>query len=118
MHTQSMLLCPYSWSLIQVCIGDEDCNVDEVTEFIESKISHAELESSIGFELTYRLSAQQVHKFTNLFKGLETNMYKLKLSSFGVIAPTLGETFLKISGNSLSQKHTEASLEKLQSKCY
>lgn len=89
---------------IQVCVADENCNADEVTDFLKDNIPNVELENIVGSELTYRLPVQHVHKFTNLFKALESQMDTLKLSSFGVSAPTLRETFLKISGHTVERR--------------
>ncbi|XP_032585865.2 phospholipid-transporting ATPase ABCA1 isoform X2 [Drosophila mojavensis] len=87
-----------------VCVADENCNADEVTDFLKDNIPNVELENIVGSELTYRLPVQHVHKFTNLFKALESQMDTLKLSSFGVSAPTLRETFLKISGHTVERR--------------
>ncbi|XP_030238866.1 phospholipid-transporting ATPase ABCA1, partial [Drosophila navojoa] len=87
-----------------VCVADEDCSADEVTDFLKDNIPNVELENILGSELTYRLPVQHVHKFTNLFKALEGQMDTLKLSSFGVSAPTLRETFLKISGHTVERR--------------
>ena len=99
-------------------MGLDDCDVEEVTKFLEHRIPHIVLENVISLDITYRLPVQDVHKFTKLFNSLERNLEKLKLSSFGVNAPTLGETFLKISGNNFVRKRTERSLQMADGKRY
>ncbi|XP_064536013.1 ATP-binding cassette sub-family A member 2 isoform X2 [Drosophila montana] len=94
-----------------VCVVLEDCDDHEVTKFLRNHINDAELESVTDTELTYRLPVESVHKFTSLFKAMESRLEKLKISSFGVSAPTLGETFMKIGNEKIGSARTLDSME-------
>ncbi|XP_030566359.1 ATP-binding cassette sub-family A member 3 isoform X2 [Drosophila novamexicana] len=94
-----------------VCVTLEDCDEPEVTNFLRNHINAVELESVTDTELTYRLPVESVHKFTNLFRAMESKLAKLKISSFGVSAPTLGETFMKIGNAKIGSARTLESMK-------
>jgi ATP-binding cassette subfamily A (ABC1) protein 3 len=71
------------------------CNPQEVTHFLSKFIPQITIETNIGTELSYVLSDEYVPEFKRIFKDLEVNLDRLKLSSFGLSLTTMEEVFLK-----------------------
>ncbi|KAK3103896.1 hypothetical protein FSP39_022745 [Pinctada imbricata] len=83
------------------------CNVDTVTQLIQSHIPSAIKESEISMELSYLLPFDQSSKFKSLFEEVETRSQSLGIASFGVSATTMEEVFLKV-GESGAEEALEA----------
>lgn len=82
-----------------VCVKQEQCNADDVTNLIYTTIPGAQAES-VANELVYKLPTKYTMKFQNMFEKLEAKQKQLKLRSFGISLNTLEEVFLKVSANS------------------
>ncbi|XP_070580684.1 cholesterol transporter ABCA5-like isoform X2 [Ptychodera flava] len=77
---------------------------EQITEFVKSKVSGAELGRSYGMELTFTLPLEDVSMFAGLFSALEasddnssqTKAKAMGIQSYGVSMTTLEEVFLKL----------------------
>lgn len=78
------------------CVKKSTCNPQLVTNFLSKYIHEIEIETNIGTELSYVLNDNYVSRFKIIFKDLEDNLEKLKISSFGLSLTTLEEVFLKV----------------------
>ena len=76
-------------------VKNKDCDVDNLTQMIQSYIPTASKESEISAEISYLLPFDQSTKFEKLFTDIEINLTKLGISSFGVSATKMEEVFLK-----------------------
>ena len=71
------------------------CDVLAVTAAVQREVNGAQLESEIGAELSYLLPEEEVSKFAQLFRVMESESEKLGITSFGAMATTMEEVFLK-----------------------
>jgi len=71
--------------------------------FLQRKMMKVRLERIVGNDIIYRLPSANVSKFSRLFRALEKKLNKLNLARFGVSAPTMDETFLKIAADKFHQ---------------
>ena len=78
-----------------VVVKDEQCDVNVLTDAIQSFVPTAELETIINREVTYLLPDSESAKFAPLFRGLEKQKSTLGITSFGTSATTMEEVFLK-----------------------
>ena len=62
---------------------------------ITGHVPSGQCNSNIGSELSYLLSADEVHLFIKLFEDLEENSASYGISSFGVSLTTMEEVFIK-----------------------
>jgi ATP-binding cassette subfamily A (ABC1) protein 3 len=74
----------------------EHCDVGTVTAFVKSHIPGANLQSSIGTEMTYLLPQTASASFEKMFAELEAKVEPLGIASFGCSVTTLEEVFLKV----------------------
>ncbi|XP_077981076.1 phospholipid-transporting ATPase ABCA1-like [Glandiceps talaboti] len=74
------------------------CDERTVTQFVQSQIPGAELAETTTTELTYLLPTEATKSgaFERLFNGLDQNMQKLNISSYGISDTSLEEIFLKV----------------------
>lgn len=80
-------------SALTVDLCSVDCDVDRVTEFVESHCPGAALMSDIGSSITYSLPATQLPSFEKLFEDLSANLSRLSLAGYGVSDSTLYEVY-------------------------
>jgi len=78
-----------------VCVKSKSCNVDRLTQVVQSHIPTATIESQISAEISYLLPFTESKKFQGLFMEIETKMADLGVNSFGTSATTMEEVFLK-----------------------
>lgn len=78
-----------------VCVKAAECVPNKVTDLLSQYIPDIEVETNIGFELTYVLKKDYASRFKTIFADLETKLVELKIDSFGVSLTTLEEVFLK-----------------------
>lgn len=83
-----------------ICVKNEGCDSNNVTNLLREYIPDVSVESEIGSELSYELPNEYGDKFEAMFEKLEDTQHKLKLGSFGVSLTTLEEVFLKIGSDS------------------
>ena len=74
---------------------DDSCDVNILTDVIQTYVSTAELETVINREVSYLLPDNESSKFATLFRELESRKSKLGILSFGTSATTMEEVFLK-----------------------
>ncbi|KAK3610642.1 hypothetical protein CHS0354_009107 [Potamilus streckersoni] len=73
-----------------------NCDVETLTQLIQSHVPTATLESQISAELSYLLPFDESPKFAKLFETVEISMEKLGVTSFGISPTTMEEVFLKV----------------------
>lgn len=78
-----------------VIVKEPKCNVDQVTSTVKNYVQHAERESNIGAELSFRLPHDSTGTFPALFDDLDSNKQKLGISSYGVSVTTMEEVFIR-----------------------
>lgn len=79
-----------------VIAKEPNCNVDQVTSTVKNYVQHAERESNIGAELSFRLPHNSTGMFPALFDDLDSNKQKLGISSYGVSVTTMEEVFIRV----------------------
>ncbi|RUS82911.1 hypothetical protein EGW08_009334 [Elysia chlorotica] len=79
-----------------VVVKGPKCNVDSLTELVQSHIPTAELESVINTEVSYILPDSESARFPALFTELDDHKDQLGITSFGTSATTMEEVFLKV----------------------
>ncbi|KAK3590754.1 hypothetical protein CHS0354_030992 [Potamilus streckersoni] len=72
------------------------CDVEALTQLIQTHVPMATLESQISAELSYLLPFHESPKFSKLFETMEISMEKLGVNSFGISPTTMEEVFLKV----------------------
>ncbi|KAK3091888.1 hypothetical protein FSP39_023469 [Pinctada imbricata] len=92
-------------------VKENNCNVDKVTSVVQKYVHEAELESNIGYELSYILPRESSAQFEPLFDDLQNNRQTYGISSLGASVTTMEEVFLRV-GESSDQMMRE----KLQNK--
>lgn len=78
-----------------VIAKEPNCNVDQVTSTVKNYVQHAERESNIGAELSFRLPHNSTRMFPALFDDLDSNKQNLGISSYGVSVTTMEEVFIR-----------------------
>lgn len=86
-----------------VMVKSPSCNVNAVTQLIQSHVATATLESNISAELSYLLPFDESSKYENLFRDVEAKRSQLGLTSFGTTATTMEEVFLKVGASSTDE---------------
>ena len=76
-------------------VKDSNCDVNKVTRVVQSYVPEAELESNIGYELSYILPRESSGQFETLFDDLQTNRKDYGISSLGASVTTMEEVFLR-----------------------
>lgn len=83
-----------------VCVKNENCNTNNVTNVLREYIPDIQVQEDIASELSYALPDELVDKFEKMFQKLEEKQETLNLDSFGVSLTTLEEVFLKVGSDS------------------
>lgn len=83
-----------------VCVKNENCNTNNVTNLLREYIPGIDVQEDIASELSYALPDEYVGKFEKMFQRLEEKQEFLNLISFGVSLTTLEEVFLKVGSDS------------------
>uniref|UniRef100_A0A2C9L5H4 ABC transporter domain-containing protein n=2 Tax=Biomphalaria glabrata TaxID=6526 RepID=A0A2C9L5H4_BIOGL len=84
-----------------------DCEVNEVTSLLQSKIPDVILQRSHGKEVSYTIPLKDVSKFSELFAHLDQESNNLGIKSYGVSMTTLEEVFLKLESEEVSEIEAE-----------
>lgn len=74
----------------------KDSNQDAVVDFVTNNIQGANLLTSYGGELSFRLPKEAAPLFSDFFGKLDQELNKLGIDSYGVSLTTLEEVFLRI----------------------
>ena len=78
-----------------VIVKELTCNVEVLTQLVQSHVPTAQLESDISAELSYILPQDSSHKFEGLFIEIEKERQKLGVASYGASVTTMEEVFLR-----------------------
>ena len=78
-----------------VIVKEPTCNVEVLTQLVQSHVPTAQLESDISAELSYILPQDSSHKFVGLFTEIEKERQKLGVASYGASVTTMEEVFLR-----------------------
>jgi len=82
--------------------GDQNCDVDKVTEIVKRHVEGAGVASNVGTELIYRLPLGEAANFAAMFAELDEDIQKdrskqqLHIMSYGVSVTTMEEVFLRV----------------------
>jgi ATP-binding cassette, subfamily A (ABC1), member 3 len=79
------------------CVLNEQCNVDELFDYITKCIPESEMKPRRGNEQTFILPYSKVELFSDFFKHF--NLKEWNVESFGLSITTLEEVFLQINQN-------------------
>ncbi|KAL4225817.1 hypothetical protein ACF0H5_013807 [Mactra antiquata] len=79
-----------------VLVKNKSCDVNRLTNLIQSHIPSASIESQISAEISYLLPFNESSKFMALFNDIESQLSSLGVNSFGTSATTMEEVFLKV----------------------
>ncbi|KAK3590748.1 hypothetical protein CHS0354_030988 [Potamilus streckersoni] len=80
------------------------CDVEALTQLIQTHVPMATLESQISAELSYLLPFDESPKFAKLFETVEISMEQLGVTSFGISLTTMEEVFLKVGKEAVEKK--------------
>ena len=92
-----------------ICVKEKGCNPTEVLNVLKEFASDTQLESNVQDEAVFSISEDNQHNFHKMFKKLEDDSEKLKVSSFGCSLTTLEEVFIKVGSdvNKLNKTNLE-----------
>ncbi|XP_042876783.1 phospholipid-transporting ATPase ABCA3-like isoform X3 [Penaeus japonicus] len=79
-----------------IIVKNKECDVDAITNVLQSHIPDAELDQNVGAELSYVLPNADVANFEALFSHLENSREELRISSYGASQTTMDEVFLRV----------------------
>lgn len=91
-----------------ICVKRSGCKTDKLMDILKNFAADVKVESDSQSEVTFILNESHQPIFHEIFKSLEDNSEKLKLSSFGCSLTTLEEVFLKIGSDALPEVNTSA----------
>lgn len=74
----------------------DDHPSEPIIEFIQRYIPEMKVVSDVASELSVQLPVETMPRFREVFDGLDKNMEKLKIESYGVSVTTLEQVFLKV----------------------
>lgn len=92
-----------------ICEKRNGFKTQKVEEALKNFSNDVKLESDFQSEATFILNEDHLHLFHDIFKFLEDNSEKLRVSSFGCSLTTMEEVFLKIGSDSLNIQKLEKS---------
>ena len=67
-----------------------------IIQLIQEQVKSAKVTSDVSAELTLQLPLEESSQFQDLFNGLDQNLEKLGVSSYGISVTTLEEVFLNV----------------------
>lgn len=70
-------------------------NVNNITSFIQSFITGAQLKSTTRYDAIYTLPQERTSTFPELFHNLELSKYSLGIESVSISCTTMEDVFLK-----------------------
>ncbi|XP_034655824.1 ATP-binding cassette sub-family A member 3 [Drosophila subobscura] len=80
-----------------ICVKQQNCNVQEVTQLLNKHLPAIQLDSEFGSEIAYLLPNKYSKKYPDLLNALEQQSNQLKLDGYGVSVTTLEDVFLQVS---------------------
>jgi ATP-binding cassette, subfamily A (ABC1), member 3 len=89
------------------------CEVESIDDILRDIVKHAVTEASllsnVGSAMTYQLPLGAASKFTPMFEGLDAEIERGNVSSYGVSITTLDEVFLMVARGQTEGHATSAS---------
>lgn len=79
-----------------ICVKEPSCNADLILKVLTEYAPDAKMESDAQTEAVFVIGEHHLPIFQNIFKRLEDDAQRLKISSFGCNLSTLEEVFLKL----------------------
>lgn len=79
-----------------ICVKDRGCNVNEILNLLREFTPDVQLESNAQTEAVFIINEEYISVFHKMFKKIENESARLKISSFGCSLTTLEEVFIKI----------------------
>ncbi|XP_068150684.1 phospholipid-transporting ATPase ABCA3-like [Drosophila tropicalis] len=79
-----------------VCVTEDGCDVNALTEVMAKHIPNIEPESTIGSEVIYRLPSEYTSKYAALLNDLDRGSHGLKLDGYGISVATIEDVFVKM----------------------
>ncbi|KAH9493244.1 ATP-binding cassette sub- A member 3 [Bulinus truncatus] len=73
-----------------------DCDVQEITETIQKYIPEVKRTHQTNNEIFYLLPEKDVHLYSKMMLELENKRSELKIESFGVVATSLEDVFVRV----------------------
>jgi ATP-binding cassette, subfamily A (ABC1), member 3 len=96
---------------------DDDINDDTLKSIVKDAVSEAFLLSNGAMEIKFQLPMGAASRFTPMFEGLDSEIEKGHVSSYGVSITTLDEVFLKVAQGRTGESLSFASSKKLTGLC-
>lgn len=90
-----------------ICVKNRGCNANEILNTVREFIPDAQLESNSQTEAVFIISEDYSPLFHKMFKRIEDESERLKISSFGCSLTTLEEVFIKV-----GSQHSQTGLQK------
>ena len=85
-----------------ICVKEPGCDTNLILDVLREHAPDTKLESDAQTEAVFIISEQHLPIFAKIFKHLEDDTSRLKISTFGCNLSTLEEVFLKLGTESLS----------------
>ncbi|NXY58034.1 ABCAA protein, partial [Callaeas wilsoni] len=84
----------------------ESCDLENVTSLVKGYIPNAMFSGHSQYELRYKLPLENVHKFPDLFSGLDS-CSEQGIINYGVSMTTLEDVFLRLEGEATVDQEDE-----------
>ncbi|KRF97412.1 uncharacterized protein Dwil_GK21220 [Drosophila willistoni] len=79
-----------------VCVTEDGCDVDALTELMAKHIPNIQPESTVASEVIYRLPSEYTSKYAALLNDLDRESQELKLDGYGISVATIEDVFVKM----------------------
>lgn len=76
-----------------IVIKEFDCNVDIVTNLIELHVSGCSVKANTPAKTIYNLPAREINSFKSLCSALNFQKKNIKLTSFEITLPNMGDVY-------------------------
>ncbi|RLV94599.1 hypothetical protein DV515_00013078 [Chloebia gouldiae] len=84
----------------------ESCDLENVTSLVKGYIPNATFSGHTQYELRYKLPLENVNKFPDLFRGLDS-CSEQGIINYGVSMTTLEDVFLRLEGEAMADQEDE-----------
>ncbi|WKY01593.1 hypothetical protein Q1695_015531 [Nippostrongylus brasiliensis] len=99
----------YHLTVVYESSSKSEATMIRTKELLASHVGNVHLQSLIGQEATFTISAKHKSQFSSMFAELEKAQHSLGISSFGMSISTMEEVFLKV--GDIAQERFNASHE-------
>lgn len=90
-----------------ICVKEPNCDANVILNVLKEFAPDVHIESDAQTEAIFIISEQHLPIFQHIFKRLESDAAKLKMSSFGCNLTTLEEVFLKLGTDCVQERPEE-----------